>query len=77
MRSAIIATKQGHHRFCKHCGVRTFGDGDVPQIGGKFVSVMLSCLDDVDPTELAEAPVRYQDGRNNNWQNTPAETRHL
>jgi hypothetical protein len=67
----------GHHRFCKTCGVASFGDGYVEQIGGAYYSINLACLDDLDPTELAEAPVEYADGRNNNWWNTPKETRHL
>ncbi|NUS67884.1 MAG: GFA family protein, partial [Ensifer adhaerens] len=32
---------------------------------------------DLDPAVLAEAPVQYMDGRNNNWFHAPAETRHL
>jgi hypothetical protein len=72
-----FATKSGHHLFCRHCGVRPFGHGYVEEIGGAYYSVNLGCLDDVDPTELANAPVRYSDGRNNNWQSPPAETRHL
>ena len=47
-------TRQGHHRFCATCGVRAFGDGDIKEIGGAFVSINLGALDDVDPTELAE-----------------------
>jgi hypothetical protein len=70
-------SKSVHFQFCKHCGVRPFGQGNIPEAGGEFVSVSVGCLDDVDPTELAEAPVRYFDGRNNNWWNVPAETRHL
>jgi hypothetical protein len=46
-------------------------------LGGDFVSVSLGCLDDAEPTELAEAPVRFAEGRNNAWWNEPAETRHL
>jgi hypothetical protein len=34
-------------------------------------------LDDIEPSELAELPVRYIDGRNNNWLSSPDETRHL
>jgi hypothetical protein len=68
---------QGHHTFCAACGVAPFSRGYVEEIGGDFVSISLAALDDVDPTMLAEAPVRYMDGRNNNWFNPPAETRHL
>ncbi|HEX4712321.1 GFA family protein [Phenylobacterium sp.] len=68
---------QGHHRFCRTCGVRTFGHGYVAEIGGAYYSIALSALDDLDPRELAEAPVRYVDGRHDNWWNEPAETRHL
>ena len=34
-------------------------------------------LDDVQPAVLAEAPVRYMDGRGDNWWAEPVETRHL
>ena len=40
-------TRQGHHRFCKHCGIAPFGDGDVKEIGGAYVSISVACLDDV------------------------------
>ena len=66
-----------HHQFCSHCGVRCFNTGDIPEMGGKFVSVMLASLDDVEPAELIGSPVRYFDGRNNAWERAPAETRHL
>jgi hypothetical protein len=66
-----------HHRFCKTCGVTPFGNGYVEAIGGAYYSVNLACLDDLDPKDLVEAPVRYMDGRNNNWWQPPAETRHL
>jgi hypothetical protein len=72
-----FGSKQGHHLFCKTCGVRTHGRGHVKEIGGDYVGVMLSTLDDVDIAELAAAPVRYADGLNNNWWNAPDETRHL
>jgi hypothetical protein len=72
-----FGAKNGHHLFCRHCGVRPFGRGHVEQIGGDYVSINVAALDDVDPSELIEAPVRFLDGRNNSWWTPPAETRHL
>jgi hypothetical protein len=64
------------HQFCSRCGVKTFGRGRIEDFGD-FVAVGVACLDDVSPEELARAPVRYEDGRNNRWESAPAETRHL
>jgi hypothetical protein len=72
-----FGTKQGHHLFCRTCGVQVFARGNVPEIGGEFVSIRLATLDDAADTELAEAPVQYQNGRDNSWWTPPAETRHL
>lgn len=68
---------QGQHLFCKHCGVRSFERGHIKEIGGDYVSVKVACLDDVDPAELITAPVKYANGRDNTWWESPAETRHL
>jgi hypothetical protein len=53
-----------HHYFCKTCGVRSFGHGNIPQIGGEFHTVNVNCLDDVDTSKLR---VRYANGRDNQW----------
>jgi hypothetical protein len=72
-----FASKQGHHLFCKQCGLRPFTRGHVPEIGGDFVSINIACLDDVSDAELAALPVRYSNGRDNDWMHVPAETRYL
>jgi hypothetical protein len=69
--------ESNHNLFCKRCGVRSFGWGDASQLGGKFYAVNVNCLDDVDIAELISAPVTYVDGRNDDFQSPPAETRHL
>ena len=67
----------GHHLFCKHCGIRPFGRGHLPEIGGDYVAVSVACLDDATSDELIAAPVRYANGRDNDWMNAPSEYRHL
>ena len=63
--------KTGTFYFCKRCGIQVFGRGDLPQLGGAYVSVNLNCIDDVDPATLK---VIYWDGRHNNWMAGPRET---
>jgi hypothetical protein len=65
-----------HHRFCRRCGIKPFGQGHMEELGGDFYAVNVACLDASDD-ELAQAPVRYEDGRHDRWESTPAETRHL
>jgi hypothetical protein len=72
-----FASRSMHHLFCKHCGVRSFGRGHVEALGGDFYGISLTCLDDVEAAELIAAPVRFMDGRSNNWHAELAETRHL
>ncbi len=62
--------------FCKHCGVHVFSRGYLEQIGGDYCSVNLSIMD-LEPATLATIPVRYFDGRNNNWMSTPQFTGYL
>jgi hypothetical protein len=70
-------TRSGHHAFCKRCGVHPYGWGHLEELGGDYVSIKLAALDDLDPAELASAPVKLMDGRHDNWWNPPAEARHL
>lgn len=72
-----FGSKQGHHRFCKICGIAAFGEGYVEAIGGAFVSINVACLDDLTPEELARLPIRYMDGRHDNWFNPPKVTSYL
>lgn len=72
-----FASKSAHHLFCKHCGVRPFGRGNIPEIGGAYVSIQVATLDNAEPTELIEAPLKYFNGRDDNWWSEPEETRHL
>jgi hypothetical protein len=72
-----FGSNSAHHVFCRHCGVRSFGRGFVKEIGGDYVSVQLASLDNMEPQELVAAPVRFADGRNNDWGAAPHEVRHL
>ncbi|HEX4461636.1 MAG TPA: GFA family protein [Polyangia bacterium] len=59
------------YSFCKRCGIQVFGSGDIPELGGAFVSVNVNCLDGVDPSTL---DVIYWDGRHDNWHAGPRNT---
>lgn len=69
-------TGRDQHMFCRHCGVRPFVIGRSPR-WGKFFAVNVACLDDAPVDELANAPVTYIDGKNDQWELPPRETRHL
>ncbi|MGK4003611.1 GFA family protein [Sorangium sp. So ce1036] len=58
-------TGAGHAHFCKTCGLRVFGHGDIPELGGEFYSVNLNCLDGAD---LTGVPVTYHDGLHDTWE---------
>lgn len=63
--------KTSHFHFCKKCGIQVFGRGNIPQIGGEYVSVVVNCLDGVDPHALK---ITYWDGRHDNWEAGPRDT---
>ena len=66
-----------HYRFCKTCGIRTFGLGDDDSTGKPFYFVNVGALDRVDPDVLAGAPTRYVDGRNDHYERAPRDIRAL
>ena len=63
--------------FCRTCGVMTHGAGSLEAMGGDFVSVRVTTLDDVAPSALVEGPQRLCNGRDNAWWNPPEFTAHL
>jgi hypothetical protein len=65
------------HTFCKTCGVYPFVSASEPEMGGEFVCVNVACLDDVSHVEFAAAPIRYEDGANDQWGNAPKVTGYL
>ena len=76
LREYQFAKKAIHHMFCGTCGVRPFAHGSDGK-GNEFCAVRVNCLDNVDPQELIDAPVKYFDMLHDDFRSTPAETRHL
>ena len=69
---------RGHGGFCKSCGVTPYAFVAAAEWNdGDAVSINVACLDDLDPAALITAPIKFMDGRADNWWNPPAETRHL
>ena len=64
--------KFNHYPFCKHCGVRSFGHGDAPWLGGAYYAVHVNCLE-LEEGELAGVVVRHFDGRHDRWENPRTE----
>jgi hypothetical protein len=42
-----------------------------------YVSISVACLDDISPEEFAKLPIKYMDGRHDNWFETPKVTSYL
>ena len=61
--------------FCQVCGIRTPGRGECA--GDAFYAVQVPLLDNIDPNELAAAPIQYVDGLHDDFDQAPADTRFL
>ena len=61
--------------FCKTCGVRISARGEMEALGGVFHAVALTTLDEASHAELAEAPIKYIDGRHDRFEHSPDDTR--
>lgn len=68
-----FASRAMHWPFCRTCGVRPYAYGDIQEMGGLVYSVQLACLDDAPAAALADAPVRYANGRDNDWWHEPSD----
>jgi len=65
------------YAFCRHCGIRIFAQGVMPELGGTFHAVHLTSLDDVPPDELAASPLKFADGRHGHFDRAPEDVRFL
>jgi hypothetical protein len=72
-----FGAKMIDHVFCRTCGIAPFGSASLDVMGGDFYAINVGCLDDVTAEELAAAPVRYEDGLHDRWDEPPAVTRYL
>jgi hypothetical protein len=67
-----------HLTFCRTCGVRPFTKGGhLPALGGEFYAINVATLDDLTDEELETMPIRYVDGRHDDFSRAPKVTRHL
>ena len=65
------------YAFCRHCGIRVFGRGEMPALGGTFHAVHLTALDDTAAEALAQSPVQFVDGRHGHFDRAPQDVRLL
>ena len=71
-----FARKAIHHVFCSNCGVRAYSQGTDAK-GNKSFAVRVNCLDNVDPQELIDAPVKYFNMLHDDFKSPPVLTEHL
>jgi hypothetical protein len=65
-----------HHLFCRRGGVTPFGRGQWKRSGARSTPSTRRAST-ARPRRTAQAPARYEDGRNDPWESVPTETRPL
>lgn len=67
--------RESHLRFafCRVCGVRVYGRGEVDFLGGVFHAVAVATLDEIP----ADVPINYIDGKHDRYDVAPELTRLL
>lgn len=68
-----FAARKIRHRFCQKCGVKLFGQS-TDATGRPFFAVSLTALDDIPAARLAAIPIRYFNGRHDDYEHPPADT---
>jgi hypothetical protein len=64
------------YAFCGTCGIRVYGRGELPALGGTFHGVPVTTLD-APADELVASPITYFDGRNGRPDRAPEDIRLL
>jgi len=63
--------------FCSDCGVYLYERGNAEWMGGPFAGVYLHALNNASVDELMSGPIRYANGKDNDWMHAPADVRNL
>lgn len=66
-----------HKIFCKNCGTNLYYYGNIPEMGGEFLTVRVNTLDHITNDEILEQPIIYSDGKNDAWWQEPQDIRTL
>ena len=67
----VYGAKVAHHYFCKHCGIHAFDRVDLPPPLSTYYNVAVTCLDNIDIDAVLAAPISYQDGLHDAWDQKP------
>ena len=71
----LFNSRRNEHYFCRHCGVRAFGIGNVTPMG-KMYGVNVGCLA-LSDEELSRLSITCVDGLNDRPDRPPEFSRHL